>query len=115
MMLIERHCAACGATLYDRKQCDIRKFCNSKCQAAYHARKRQQAAEKAAEAAKRRKTLIPESQCRKCIYGCVYGGRFGCGYVFETGTPRLLLHPEGLTSECKEFTPKKRKKPRYGD
>lgn len=111
--MIEHHCPACGAILFYRSG-KFKKFCNSKCKADYYEKKRQEKAEKAAEAAKLRVPLVPESQCKKCKYGLLFGERCGCGYMFATGQPRLLLHPEGLSAECKEFEPRKRKRPRYG-
>ena len=110
--MMENLCLNCGATLYCFNG-SIKKFCNRKCQLEYGEKERQKQAEKAAERVRLRTTLIPEKQCRKCVYGYAYGGRYGCGYVFETDTPRLLLHPEGLTDKCYEYTPKKgRRTPR---
>lgn len=54
------------------------------------------------------KPLVPTEQCGKCHYGAMLENIWRCGYFEETGHTRTSLHPEGLTSHCYEFTPKKR-------
>ena len=49
--------------------------------------------------------LVDPKKCMKCKYGHVDGA---CGYLDATGHSRTGLHPEGLTSDCKEFKAKKR-------
>lgn len=56
------------------------------------------------------KPLVDPKLCAKCVYSetdNVYG--YCCGYLNKTGRTRTSLHPEGLTSDCKEFKPRKRK------
>lgn len=53
--------------------------------------------------------LVDPKLCAKCVYhenSNIYG--FCCGYLTKTGHTRTSLHPEGLTSDCKEFKAKTR-------
>ena len=56
------------------------------------------------------KPLVDTKWCQKCEYGA--GGEQGtpyCGYMLKTGTTRTARHPEGLTSTCYEFEPRKKR------
>lgn len=52
--------------------------------------------------------LVDPEFCRVCQYGTNLENFWRCGYFEETGHTRTSLHPEGLTSHCYEFKPKKR-------
>lgn len=100
--LIARRCPNCG-----RPSPWNRKFCCKACLLKYTEKQRQAAQEKAAKDAELRKVLVNPNQCHHCIYGYNYGGKiYGCGYMFIKDQTRTSLHPEGLTSDCKEFVPR---------
>ena len=106
-MMLVGHCRNCGKELYVTSSGKMNIFCDRQCQLEYGAKRKQEKAAEAAERARLRETLVPEKQCRKCKYGFDYGGRYGCGYVYVKDQSRTSLHPEGLSGDCKEYTPKK--------
>lgn len=59
---------------------------------------------------RKHKRLVDERRCRMCEYE-FHSDNLGyhCGYLHKTGTTRTAQHPEGLTSDCREFMPKQRK------
>lgn len=56
------------------------------------------------------KPLVDRRKCAACAYGHGTGEAHYCGFLYIKGYSRTSLHPEGLTSTCYEFEPKKRKK-----
>ena len=54
------------------------------------------------------------AQCGKCQYGTKLENFWCCGYFEIMGHTRTSLHPEGLTSHCYEFTPRKRGRKKRG-
>lgn len=58
------------------------------------------------------KPLVDLKKCAKCIYAAGGNTNIYCGYLNITGHSRTSLHPEGLTSDCKEFMPRKRGRPK---
>ena len=61
----------------------------------------------------RTKTLVSPTVCAKCVFrGGGEGEGHYCRYSEIMGHTRTSLHPEGLTSDCKEFV-KKQKKHQY--
>lgn len=110
-------CPNCGKTfpVYVNGAHQERKFCSKDCWKAY-TQKRQEAKKQQKQAAKVQfktlhdRQLVPEELCRKCKYHAKYGNMFHCGYVLKMDTTRTKLHPEGLTSDCREFEPSRRRK-----
>ena len=104
-------CPNCGKEIYAAKNGKMNIFCNQQCHVEYGAKKRKAKEEKAAEQARLRATLVPETLCRKCEYGfCFWTNHYACAHFEIRDKTRLSLHPEGLSADCKEFTPRKRKR-----
>ena len=109
-------CPGCGKkfSLYENGNLKERKYCSKECWMAYA---RNQMEEKQQAEQKRRgrrpsgpKTLVPQERCQKCKYSAKYRNLYHCGYMLMKGTTRTALHPEGLTADCLEFEPKRRRK-----
>lgn len=90
-----------------------RKYCSKKCWREFAARSKQENERKVRERRERHKilseSLVPQERCAKCIYHLKYGYLYHCGYFLKTGELRTTKHPEGLTSTCYEFEPRKRR------
>lgn len=104
-------CPNCGKefALFVNGHQEERKYCSKECW--------RECVRKRAEAKKHRgrphsisKTLVPQERCQKCKYSAKYSHFYHCGYVLMKGTTRTALHPEGLTADCQEFEPKRRRK-----
>ena len=113
---LESVCPNCGKTFAvyrDGIRLD-RKYCSKACWRDFVAKKKAAKEKLAAETRGKIKplsqTLVSQERCKKCRYHMKYGYLYHCGYVFCEGRTRTSLHPEGLTSTCYEFKPKKRRK-----
>lgn len=109
-------CPGCGKkfSLYENGNLKERKYCSKECWAAYVDGKKAEQEEKAKKRRGRRaaihQTLVPQERCEKCKYSQRYLDLYHCGYVLVKDTTRTALHPEGLTADCQEFEPKRRRK-----
>ena len=122
-------CEVCKKTYYSKDK--VRRFCGKECRETARSmglfkstprgEGRHKRSKEAMEAqAKARasdsqnvseKPLVDPKKCNKCIYALKKNHATShCGYVFITGRTRTAQHPEGLTSECHEFSPKPRKR-----
>lgn len=54
--------------------------------------------------------MVPYEKCAKCRFSCVFENKPLCNYFEVMGHTRTSLHPEGLTDDCREFQPRKRKR-----
>ena len=106
-------CPGCGEKfpIYINGDHYERKFCSKDCWRAYAAGKKEaKVQERRKRYAAMSQTLVPQERCEKCKYSMKYLHLFHCGYLLMNGTSRTMLHPEGLTADCQEFTPKRRRK-----
>lgn len=91
-----------------------KKYCNIACRDAFFVKKRKEASKEKArlkqEKIRRQQPIVPVARCLKCRFAQKEQRTITCGYLFATGTSRLLLHPNGLTADCLEYQPKKRTK-----
>jgi hypothetical protein len=78
-----------------------KKFCNRECWRQHNEKKR--AAQHQTVRVTLSEPLIPSSQCEKCKYRLSLDGIWCCGYFDICGHTRTAMHPEGLTTECREF------------
>jgi hypothetical protein len=90
-----------------------KKFCNRTCWREYCEKTRNKAAEALAKAGASdtgRKPLVDIGKCKRCVYGTgdEDSKACSCNYFVIAGHSRTSLHPEGLTSTCYEFKPKKK-------
>ena len=120
--MYEFKCLNCGksATL-PSVSCTPKKFCNRNCYREYIAKYRKmpdtkprinsrpQAAPAKAGASDTSQQLVDPKLCRKCVYCVTQSNIKHCGYMFIKRTTRTALHPEGLTSTCYEFEPRKKR------
>lgn len=96
-------CKVCGKPIEVMEKQKKRMYCSESCRKkAFMAKKNGFLQQKLS------KPLVPTEQCGKCHYGAMLENIWRCGYFEETGHTRTSLHPEGLTSHCYEFMPKKR-------
>ena len=97
-------CKYCGKPMEVPDNRKITKrYCSKNCQdRARRARENGYLSQKMSE------PLVPTEQCKKCQYGTNLENIWRCGYFEIMGHTRTSLHPEGLTSHCYEFKPRKR-------
>jgi hypothetical protein len=117
-------CLNCGKkAVLPVTSCTPKKFCCRTCYREYIAKHRtmpdtkprinsrmQAAPAKAGASDTSRKPLVDIGKCKRCAYGTgdEYSNACSCNYFVIAGHSRTSLHPEGLTSTCYEFKPKKK-------
>ena len=117
-------CLNCGKkAVLPVTSCTPKKFCCRTCYREYIAKYRtmpdtkprinsrpQAAPAKAGASDTSRKPLVDIGKCKRCAYGTgdEYSKACSCNYFVIAGHSRTSLHPEGLTSTCYEFKPRKR-------
>lgn len=122
---VEHICKMCGKSFVSTYM--ESKYCSRECYAKARAAKvipptvRQpkpkqdkaaaEATAKAGASDNRSKPLVDTKWCNRCEYGTgdAYAKRNSCNYMNIMGHSRTSLHPEGLTSTCYEFKPRKRR------
>ena len=105
-------CPNCGKVFptYVEGNRTERKYCSKECWRAFTEKRAKLRYEAKHRHTALSDTLVPQKVCEKCKYHAKYGKLFHCGYMLYTDTTRTSLHPEGLTSDCKEFEPRRRRK-----
>lgn len=107
-MAYEFDCAYCGKhVVMEHNRGQRKKYCSKKCSSAmweeiHRGRKKGQKDKVTLSV-----PLVPVRQCAKCRYGLLVGRDICCAYFEIEGRTRTILHPEGLTSDCTEFKPRK--------
>ena len=102
-------CKYCGKQIEVPGENTNRLYCSESCKKkAYRAKKN------GGFLVDQSKPRIQPEQCGKCQYGTKLENFWCCGYFEIMGHTRTSLHPEGLTSHCYEFTPKKRGRGKRG-
>ena len=107
MAAYEFDCAWCGKHVaLEEFRGHPQKFCCKRCcNKAYEARR----GGKKQEPKERPGPLVPLEKCEKCRFSSRPTGEyFMCAYHEIMGHSRTSLHPEGLTSDCKEYQPRRR-------
>lgn len=106
-MLYEFTCAGCGKKTSVAYRCGgPPKYCSVECREAAQKERDRKARKRFTQ------PPVPYRVCKKCRWGRCTNNSTSllCTYSEYHDTSRTALHPEGLTADCKEFEPKRRKR-----
>lgn len=113
-MIYEYHCIRCGKHV--RKDVNRRytpKYCGPECcrEAQREMQRERDRTLRESRTPIQARPLVPYRICKKCRWGRIHNkDNMSCTYLEHHDHTRTSLHPEGLTADCKEFEPKRRKK-----